>query len=357
MASEEIFIGLDQKLDKKRVVLDEPKLSKFTIGKNEISNTTSSIWYENDHGEKCRLFIETPEQFTYGINEKYPMNCKDDEKSPDKIDGYQIGFDVCSQDTLGKETKEEKRYKHNMDTLWQVVAEKADKYARSKEHKVPTKNNFKGAESLEEAFKPWCQPQNKDVKGEKVPDHSKPMKSYFKLATKGKGKTIKCITKIYGPGDKEKDVRKYVSTDQRPVRGFAKMGLNVQGVYYGSHGTNPYGGSLQIKVAEINFRPTKAETQVSSKRLLSKNTAKEESDISDEEGTEYEDPMGGEKEETKDDDFEEDEDESKKDSEDEDENPKNSKSKKKDKKDSVVKKSKSKSKSKKKHNSDDEDED
>lgn len=351
----EFLLSLNQSAKEKKIIVEEPKEETFKIGNDEISSTTSKIFYLNEDGDKCDLYVELEEKDGY-INQQFPFGT-DDKDDSSIVTGYQVQYTLFNDND--NKTPKEERTKKNMDTIWNAAGNAAKKYCDEEHENIPENVLPLFLKSVEKGFKPWAEyPKKKtdDKKKKKEFDTSKSPRGYLKFATSGKGAKLRCQTKIYGPGDKRVDVRKYVSTEKRKVRGNMKIILKVEAVYYGGHGKTSYGASLRCKISEMNFKPSKMNDELTKTRMLPRNDANEEDDISDEEGTDYQDPMGGAKQETEDRDFEDDDEgEDKKDSEDEEERPKKNKSKKKDKKDSVVKKAKG--KSKKKYNSDDEDED
>ena len=78
--------------------------------------------------------------------------------------------------------------------------------------------------------------------------------AYLKLHTKDTGKKMKCWTKIYDSEDDEQPFGKFLSDiGDMPDLTTAKIILDLQGIYFGSHGNTPFGASVQLRVREVKL--------------------------------------------------------------------------------------------------------
>ena len=102
---------------------------------------------------------------------------------------------------------------------------------------------------------------NKD--GKKIIDPTKPLRAYIKLETKGKGKNIKCYTKIFGPGDKKMSPCRCMN-----VHGACHPLVLWESIYWGAHDQASYGASVRLRVTEMNFSPCLMERSVYIRRML-----------------------------------------------------------------------------------------
>lgn len=274
--------------DKTRLRVLDPVTHSFTKGDSEIEWTTSEGRYIDDDGEECELFFELPEQFCFGINAVYPVGTAKEDKHLENIVGLQICYPLTGMKTIENPTKDEKYIQRVFQALWQVAWDKMQVECEKEELLVPnpTYNSYLAAQKRknpEMAVKPvFAFPQKTDPKNskKKVEDRSKPRRVYAKLLTKGNGRKMRCITQIYGPGDKQ---------DKTGLRYMDKRGkvhplFKWEGVFWGSHGQKaPYGASIRLRIAQMNFTPQSE--GVPKRRMLAPNSAPpEEDDSSDDEG-------------------------------------------------------------------------
>ena len=124
-----------------------------------------------------------------------------------------------------------------------------------------------GEISLEDwkyAMKPIYKHQkSKREKGKKFIDHTKPLIAYIKLDTNGKGKNIKCYTKIFGPGDKKLSPFSCMN-----VHGTCHPIVHWESIYWGARGQASYAASVRLHLTEMNFTPNKVKKSVSTRRML-----------------------------------------------------------------------------------------
>ena len=78
--------------------------------------------------------------------------------------------------------------------------------------------------------------------------------AYLKLHTKGTGNKMKCWTKIYNSEDYEQPFGEFLSDiGVMPDLTTAKIILDLQSIYFGSHGNTPFGASIQLRVREVKL--------------------------------------------------------------------------------------------------------
>ena len=116
--------------------------------------------------------------------------------------------------------------------------------------------------------------------GEKYKDYTKPMRTYIKLLTKGKGKKIRCETNIFGPGDRKRSPFKYMG-----IHGACHPVVHWDRIFWGPHGQASYGASIGLKVTEMNFSPSVMKRSVHPRRMLRAIPVKESEDSDS--GTDY----------------------------------------------------------------------
>jgi hypothetical protein len=299
----EIYIPIGT-CDKTRLVVKDPITHSFKKGNTDVEWCTSEGRYIDDNGNECEAYFELPEQFSFGINGCYPMGTEKEDQDEDNISGLQVCYPITNMKTMENPTKSEQAAQYIFDCLaevtWDKLVEQCDPEIDGDERKVPmpTYNSYLGATrgssvNKSAAVKPPYAYPMAIVKGQKkkVEDRSKPQRAYIKLVTKGTGRSLRCITQIYGPGDKKVSPFKYIE-----VRGKLVPVMKWDGVFWGSHGQkSSCGASVRLRVSEMNFTPT---TEGGPKRrMLGPNTAiPEEDDDSDDEEEDRKN-LGNEKDE------------------------------------------------------------
>ena len=288
----ELFIPLGT-CEEERFCVLPPVTHSFTKGDSEIEWCTSEGRYINDDGIKCEAYFELPEQYSFGTNACYPMTMAKEEKTPANMTGIQICYPMTTMKTIENPMKSEKDSQYVFDCLrdvtWKKMKELCDDQIDDDDRKVPaptyasyvTATRGKTVD-ISKAVKPPYSFPMVTPKGQKkkVEDRSKPQRAYIKFMTKGEGRDMRCITSVYGPGDKKVSALKYID-----VKGKATPVVKWEGVFWGSHGQKaPYGASVRLRVAEMNFTPVTDGGP--RRRMLGPNlSVPEEDDISDDEDT------------------------------------------------------------------------
>ena len=286
----EIFVPLGE-CKKERLRVLDPVTHTFTKGDSEIEWCTSEGRYVNDEGVECEVYFELPEQFSFGTNASYPIGTSKEDKILDNMTGIQICYPITSMKTIENPTKTELAGKQIFDFLEEVTWDKMENLCDPQidpEDRIiprPAYNSYVAAVGgktirKSEAVKPpygFPMVPIKGQKNKKEEDRSKPQRAYIKLITKGEGRNLRCMTSVYGPGDRKVSALKYID-----VKGKMTPVIKWEGVFWGSHGQKaPYGASVRLRVSEMNFSP--ASDGGPRRRMLGRNTTPIEEDISDEE--------------------------------------------------------------------------
>lgn len=270
--------------------------------KNGNETCNSSIRYELEDGTYSDdIRLELAPRKTYGIFPSYPFGMAKDLQGPDTINGYQFTYPLTTQETVNSPTKEEQYLIDVFDYLsglmWEKLCEEVEKDDES--HIPPVSKNCylgatakKGGINKSYAIKPIYEYPNKQDDGKqsankkREKDTTQPLRIYMKLNCFGSGNNLKCFTKIYGPGNKMVSPAKYhkVQCTIHPV-------LQLKKIFWGSHGKNTHGVSLNMHVSEMNIVPLSREGQ----RFLAPNSAPEEED---DEQSFFHNPVGNSQSET-----------------------------------------------------------
>ena len=258
------------------VVIDEPITRSFTKGGSCAEWVTSDVYIPGPNGEKRSIYIELAPQNFWGVSPIYSFGISRENQNSDNIEGFQIAYPVTSISSINNPTQNEVATMSNLNQMWNITCEAMEKFCsvKGKENlKVPAPTysaygTAKADEDWSYAVKPiYDHPNTVDKNtGNKIKDTSKPMRMYIKLFTQGKGKSLKCHSRIYGPGDKLTSPYKYISTrgDGHPI-------IKWDGIFWGAHGRNSYGASLRLRLSEMNFTPSTYSSDISKFRMLPPN--------------------------------------------------------------------------------------
>ena len=242
----------------------------------------SSITYRNDRGDLCDMYFAGPKQFSFGISPEYPFGLPKHDQTNDKIKSFKICYNICDMRNVINPSKEEQYMEEIFTGIHQKVVEAAHQESTLKKigpaqaiviRSAKQNNESHGGVKPVLSLGTTISPHNPN---QRVPDPSKPKRIYAKLlSSKRPHEDIIIHTKFYGPGNKNVDQKKFIN-----FQGFLEPVFNLQSVYWGAHGSTPYGASIQIKLSEANFTPMSRNGPP--KRMLSANTSVvEEDDQSD----------------------------------------------------------------------------
>ena len=301
---------------KQNLVVGKPYYIKYSAG----PVCYSDIKYRNQRGDLCNLYLQLADQKTFGPSAQYPYGIDSDEdKTDDKLTGYQIQYPLTSLTTVNEPTEAESNSREMLDIIHEKIVERCEEeyqvaLAQSKENqeakktKKPQKQlhipepafssmlrSHQLCGSVEDAVKPIYTYPKHEVGGEKEDDTSKPPRFYSKLFTRGKGTEMQVLTKFYKPAEDEDgeeivDEEGNVSWEPAsPLEFLGTLGtitpaFKPDRVFYGAHGSSsPFGISLQLKLQEANFRISEASNSFLNERLMAKPSTKNE-DSEDDDG-------------------------------------------------------------------------
>ena len=199
---------------------------------------------------------------------------------------------MTSPSTVDEPTPAEIATRHTFNMMWETTVDALKKFCekKKKDRKVPSPtynaymtykedgswtNNEMTYENWTYEVKPlydYSTTINQKT-GEKYKDYTKPMQTYIKLLTKGKGKNIGCETNSFGPGDKKRSPFKYMG-----IHGACHPVVHWDGIFWGPHGPASYGASIRLRVTEMNFSPGVMKRSVPHRRMLEPKLDENESD-------------------------------------------------------------------------------
>ena len=268
--------------DKSKVVIEDPVTTSFDKNGGKVYNTTSKALYPDENGELGIPVFQLAPKGCFGVS---PNHTYLKEKTEENIEGYQVCYPYTELSTVAKPTEEEQYGLDLMKALWDLTVEKGRVEATMDEPRVPapTVNSFAGAEAqfkknklaFQNAVKlPYEHPNIKDSKQK---DKTKPLRSYFKLVTQGKGADCRILTPFYEPGDNKVNGKKFIEK-----RGVIEPCVKWEGVRWGAHQNAPHGASLKFVITEANFVPG-GNSKLPKKRMLPANTAEPVEEDSEEE--------------------------------------------------------------------------
>lgn len=228
-------------------------------------NTTFNSFLEYDRCQK--IYLELPPQTVYGISPSYPFGLSEVDQNEDTANGYQISYPLSATMELSDaEAYIIQTLSDIQEKIWEAAVRECDKedpddirvpgvssssYFTAIRGKTPNKNYM---------VKPiFSRPNVPLVEGApkpktRVKDESKPYRMYIKLNTYGTGKDMKIYTNIYGPGNKKVHPSRYegVKCVIQPV-------IQLNKLFWGAHGQNTHGVSINITIHEMNVRPIQEE--------------------------------------------------------------------------------------------------
>lgn len=281
------------KFKKSKLVITRPTLNK---SKGGFTWVTSDGGYLDEKGEVCNLIIIPPERFSFGFNEKYSPDIKDDQKTPENLKGYQVVYMLTDSDKVDNPTKADKGYIRILDLIQEKVFDVMEAEIESENSSdIPTATI--GAFTMAKKNKaPAVKPMYAKPKPtEKNPNP--PLRQYVDCTQyKNKKGIIIPTTYVYGPGNKPKSVLDYLSKGpENLVMGdlSACLTLGEKCVFWGSTGSKKeFGAGVTMEIIQCNFVP-KAKfdpTAPPKKNYLAPNTAPIIE--SDDEDTDFVDPSG-----------------------------------------------------------------
>lgn len=266
-SSKEIFVQLGE-FDPSRVVIDHPEEWGTTF-----KVVTSKIWYLNENDEKCKLYIQGVPQTIFGISPV--LETGHTELAPDdsNLKGYQISYNARSKETKDSPTEQETRLEKTFNDLRECAIAETEKEDVLEAIPGSARGLVEGKRNGVKHVFNYAQMDDPKKKGKKIPDTSSIKRAYIKLLTRqNKNGGVTCQTKFYGPGDKLISPVKYLNREEKVYHiGTLEPNFLIEGLYWGTHGTQPVGCSIQVKLAEANFTPSVSSSGGPSKRMVPPN--------------------------------------------------------------------------------------
>lgn len=262
------FVLNPAEFDPERLTIHNPTQREINGGQGTY--VTSDVTYRNDEGEECNLYFLPPTQNVFGVNPNWPMSVKAEERNDSNIKDYQIGYPMTSLKTLNSPTSDEKALMDLFDGISSAISEKYQQMSEEDKEVVDSASRTfldRGVSGVKKLYAHPRKVDPSDPKGKrKIPDHSKPARSYIKLITRGKEPKRIIASQFYGPGDKL--VNPLIYRD-RP--GLISPCISFGSVYWGPHGKSPNGASAQLKLVQANFVPSSFGLPV--RRMIPTNSA------------------------------------------------------------------------------------
>lgn len=276
-----VFMPIGDLVDKiDRLVVHDP--TSYTTKKGMEVNQ-AHISFLNDEDVECTLYLLFPPQKTFGPSETYDLALPEDQKTPDKLKGYQMMYPLRSYDSATNKTMtdEESRAKAGLDALRQFVI---DRFIQMREDEEVWNSIPPGPamflQKPQTGFKPmWEFPKKdsgkKDKQGKpiKVPDENGAERCYWKLATSGEGEKLKVMAKFYAPGDVPTNPVQFLSTSEGSKMGMFEPIVRVPPIFIGGHGKLPVGASLKLEIVEGVWTPIQSGNNGPGVRLAPRNNA------------------------------------------------------------------------------------
>ena len=239
--SKPILIRPCHKFNWSKIFIEEPKPNRW-------GGSYSKVQFIGKNNVKRPICIEMPEQNVLGISGIWQFGLNANQQTMDNIEGLQISYPMTSKETMNNPTELERSAFEIFDKFRNMVATalKGGFFKASKATRSACKN---AGNNLISAVKPIYN---------YTKDGNKPQRAYFKLNTKDKGKKMKCWTKIYDSGDEQQTFDKFMANiGETPDLTTAKIILDLQDIYWGSHNNTPYGASIRLRVREVRLIPIK----------------------------------------------------------------------------------------------------
>lgn len=268
--------------DMERIVVNPPNTSSFKIGSSTITNTKTEVFVLDDEGEKALFYFYLPNCITFAPSYQYPLEDskkegkkgkKGKEEKKKKIDidtrkGVQISIPLTSLASAAEPDEMELAVLSFFDRLRARGVAIGREEIKRKPVKIPKvsvsqiKASMHGDEDEDEeqaaerevqCVKPLYTPGKEDASTGKT----KPPVVYVPLLTAGKGKALRCVSKLYR--DQEPFDPLEITTDKEEgvMSSRGELGepcFILKELYWGQHGNDtPYGMSMKLNFVEADW--------------------------------------------------------------------------------------------------------
>jgi len=263
----ECFVPIGE-FDINRVVIDPP-----TQWGTTFKVTTSRLSYLNEDGTKCKLYLEGPPQTIFGISPVLETGHTELADDDSNLKGYQFAYPARSKDTKDAPTENELYIERVFDEIRKKAIEECKKDSVLDEIPASARGLVEGKpKGVKHVFN-HAQMDDPKKKGKKIADPNSIKRSYIKLLTrKGNSGQLSCQTVFYGPGNVKISPVKYLIRQEKEYHvGLLEPNFHIEGLYWGTHGEQPIGCSIQIRLAEANFTPIGGNSSAPTRRMIKPN--------------------------------------------------------------------------------------
>lgn len=254
MSDEYVFLNLHEANPSYIVVSDPEEI----VTKDGTKFMRSQISYLNEDDRPVAMYFVAPKQFSFGVAPEFPFGLPKSEQTDERIKGYKICYNLTDIRTVHNPTADEQYMLDLFDGIHQKVVEKA--------HLEETLSKIGPAQAIVIRSSKQNRTPHGGVKpllsdgtmpspthpNQRVPDPSKPKRLYAKLMSSKRPNDpeVTVHTKFYDPSNAEVPPKSLIN-----VQGYIEPVFHLQSVYWGAHGSTPFGASIQLKLSEANFTP------------------------------------------------------------------------------------------------------
>lgn len=268
------------------IVIQNMKKIIKTIKGKQGTEYISGIRYADDNGKLCIPDTVLTKQRSYFQGTFNFYATEEEKKDLNNIEGFQLVHNSCAnpEDLSPDEMFLRDWNSALIDAIWKKMGQ----IVEAKEPGLPKKVSQQYGSSIEdgnpfEAIKPIYELPSVS-KEDKTKDPSKPTRAYLKLSAYGKGRDIKCNTKIYGPGDKL--VRPSVCIGKSCM---AAPEIVWEAVCWGAQKSN-HSANIRYKITNLIWSPIKS---ADPPRQAPRNEDPEESESGDETNSDHDSDENG----------------------------------------------------------------
>lgn len=252
-----------EQFDIKKLIFGSPETIPIKDSEGK-TYTKCTVGYKNKEDELIPLFLQAPEEFSYGIGKNYPFGKA---KSDENLKGYQMCIYLGDPKALNKPpNNEQKNFINVLKKMEIKLAEHLKANADNLDEKTAKLAEMNSlVSSIANHPKKEVSSQQNPLQKKKIVDKSKSLRFYVSLIMNKFSN--KFVTTFYGPGDKLVDPLKYLDVQGRSV-----PIIKVEWIYIGSSSA-----SFQIKLWECTYKPVELAPR---KRLAPKNDLEDVPDVS-----------------------------------------------------------------------------
>ena len=111
--------------------MSEPKKNSAKgKGNSPFEWVTSDVYVEGPNGLKRPIFIELAKQYFSGISGTWPFGTKKEDRSIERLEGFQISYPMTSDETMDNPTTEEVKTREALDKVWEITLDSLKKFCK-----------------------------------------------------------------------------------------------------------------------------------------------------------------------------------------------------------------------------------